>query len=85
MNIEIKDTSHGPVYLQIREQIGKHLADKTLDSGAKLPSLDELARKLQVDRGEVQRAYFELEQSGLIEKRTSKDFLGGTKTSYFAK
>ncbi|GAC1407709.1 MAG: hypothetical protein NVSMB56_20780 [Pyrinomonadaceae bacterium] len=85
MNIEIIDTSHGPVYLQIREQITKHIADKTLDGGAKLPSLDELARKLGIDRGEVQRAYFELEQNGTIEKRTSKDFLGGTKTTYFAK
>ena len=41
-----------------------------------------LAQKLSVDKGEIQRAYFELEQSGLIKRETGKDFLGHAKTTY---
>ena len=35
-----------------------------------------------MDKGEIQRAYFELEQSGLIKSETGKDFLGHSKTTY---
>jgi DNA-binding transcriptional regulator YhcF (GntR family) len=41
-----------------------------------------LAQKLAVDKGEIQRAYFELERSGLITKEIGKDFLGLAKTTY---
>jgi hypothetical protein len=35
-----------------------------------------------VDKGEIQRAYFELEQLGLITRQTGKDFLGKPKIAY---
>lgn len=82
MNIELKDSSHGPVYAQVREQIESQIRAQQIASGEDLPSPIVLARKLSVDRGEVQRAYFELEQAGLIKKETGKDFLGAPKTSY---
>jgi DNA-binding transcriptional regulator YhcF (GntR family) len=82
MNIELKDLSHGPVYAQVREQIEKQIQSKELPSGEALPSPAVLAQKLSVDKGEIQRAYFELEQNRLITKQTSKDFLGQTKTTY---
>lgn len=82
MNIELKDSSHGPVYAQIREQITKQIQSKVLAGGETLPGPGALAQKLAVDRGEVQRAYFELEHSGLISKQTGKDFLGQPKTTY---
>jgi GntR family transcriptional regulator len=85
MKLELKDTSHGPVYLQIREQIIQRIADQTLKAGEKLPAPGELAAQLKVDRGEAQRAYFELEQAGVVEKKTSKDFLGNTKIAYIIK
>jgi DNA-binding transcriptional regulator YhcF (GntR family) len=47
-----------------------------------LPSPAALAKKLSVDRGEIQRAYFELEHSGLVKKEIGKDFLGHAKTTY---
>ena len=37
------------------------------------------------DMGEIQRAYFELEQLGLIAKQTGKDFLGKPKIDYRVK
>ena len=82
MNIELKDRSHNPVYAQVREQIQTQIANKTLASGELLPSPAALGQKLSVDRGEIQRAYFELEQLGLITKQTGKDFLGKPRTDY---
>jgi len=82
MNIELKDSSKGPVYLQVREQIEAQISSKGIAAGEALPAPGVLAQKLSVDRGEIQRAYFELEHSGLITKETGKDFLGQPKTTY---
>jgi DNA-binding transcriptional regulator YhcF (GntR family) len=82
MNIELKDLSHNPVYAQVREQIQTQINNKTLASGDSLPSPTALAQKLSVDKGEIQRAYFELEQLGLITKQSGKDFLGKPRTDY---
>jgi GntR family transcriptional regulator len=82
MNITLQDLSKGPVYLQVREQIETQIKSKAVSSGDSLPSPAVLAQKLSVDKGEIQRAYFELEHSGLINKETGKDFLGSAKTTY---
>ena len=82
MNIELKDRSHSPVYAQVREQIEAQIRSKSVGSGESLPSPAALAQQLAVDKGEIQRAYFELEQLGLISKQTSKDFLGKPKIAY---
>jgi DNA-binding transcriptional regulator YhcF (GntR family) len=82
MNIELKDLSAGPVYAQVREQIENQIKGKAVGAGETLPSPAFLASKLSVDKGEIQRAYFELEHSGLIKKETGKDFLGHPKTTY---
>ena len=82
MNIELKDLSHNPVYAQVREQIESQINSKTVKPGDSLPSPAALATKLSVDKGEIQRAYFELEQSGMIKKQTTKDFLGKPKVTY---
>lgn len=82
MNIELKDRSHSPVYKQVREQIETQIHNKTVASGESLPSPAALAQQLSVDKGEIQRAYFELETLGLINKDTGKDFLGKPKIVY---
>ena len=82
MKIELKDLSHNPVYAQVREQIETHIRNKTVASGALLPSPAALAQQLSVDKGEIQRAYFELETLHLITKKTVKDFLGKPKIEY---
>ncbi len=82
MNITLQDLSKGPVYAQVREQIETQVRDKAISSGEALPSPVALAQKLSVDKGEIQRAYFELEHSGLIKSETRKDFLGQSKTTY---
>ena len=82
MNIELKDRTHNPVYAQVREQIQSQIANKTLASGELLLSPAALAQKLSVDKGEIQRAYYELEQIGAITKSTGKDFLGKPRIDY---
>ena len=82
MNIELKDLTHAPVYAQVREQIDNQIRNKTLTSGELLPSPAALAQKLSVDKGEIQRAYFELEQVRLITRQTGKDFLGKPRIEY---
>jgi len=82
MNIELKAASHNPIYAQVREQIETQIRNKTVVSGDLLPSPTGLAQKLSVDKGEIQRAYFELEQAGLVTKETGKDFLGKPKVMY---
>lgn len=84
MKIELKDRTT-PVYLQVREQIEAHIRNKTVASGASLPSPAALAQQLSVDKGEVQRAYYELEQLGFVTKHTGKDFLGKPKIDYRVK
>jgi len=85
MNIELKDLSHNPIYAQVRQQIESQIRTKELSAGDSLPSPTVLAQQLSVDKGEIQRAYFELEQSGLIDKEAGKDFLGKPKVTYRVK
>jgi GntR family transcriptional regulator len=80
MKIELKDRT--PVYLQVREQIETHIRNQTLTSGESLPSPAALAQQLLVDKGEIQRAYYELERLGFITRKTGKDFLGKPKVEY---
>jgi GntR family transcriptional regulator len=82
MNITLHELSKGPVYAQVREQIETQITNKAVASGDALPSPGVLAQQLSVDKGEIQRAYFELERAGLIIKETGKDFLGHARVSY---
>jgi GntR family transcriptional regulator len=85
MEIKLTSLSDGPVYLQVRQQVESLIKGGELASGDALPSPASLAAKLSVDRGEIQRAYYELEQGGLVQKKTGKDFLGKEKTTYAVK
>jgi DNA-binding transcriptional regulator YhcF (GntR family) len=85
MDIQLKDRSEGPYYLQIRMQVESLIRDKQFASGDALPSPASLANKLSIDRGEVQRAYFELEHAGLVTKTAARDFLGKEKVTYTVK
>ena len=82
MDIRLKDRTEGPHYLQIRQQVEALIRDKRLAPGDALPSPFSLAAKLSIDKGEVQRAYFELEHAGLVTRKSGKDFLGKEKTTY---
>lgn len=82
MNIELKDSSHGPVYAQVRDQIQHLISGGQLAPGTQLPSPASLALDLSVDRGEIQRAYYELELAGVLLKESGNDFLGKPRITY---
>jgi GntR family transcriptional regulator len=83
IDIQIGDrTLKGPIYAQVREQIEAHIKNKQVASGESLPSPATLAQQLSIDKGEIQRAYYELERAGLVKKQTGRDFLGKEKTTY---
>ena len=82
ITIELQDRTQNPIYVQVRQQIETQITNKTATSGESLPSPAALGQKLSVDKGEIQRAYYELEQLGLITKHTGKDFLGKPKIDY---
>lgn len=80
--IELKDLATAPIYAQVRDQLQQFIKDKTIAGGETLPPPAQIAQKLSVDRGEVQRAFFELEQYGLIKKVTGRGFLDSVTVSY---
>jgi DNA-binding transcriptional regulator YhcF (GntR family) len=83
IDIQIGDPrTEGPIYAQVRKQFETLIQNKQIASGDALPSPATLAQKLSVDKGEIQRAYYELEMAGLVKKKTGRDFLGKEKTTY---
>ena len=81
MNIELKDLSEGPVYAQVREQIETQISSKAVASGETFPPR-RAGAKLSVDKGEIQRAYFELEHSGSDQKGNRQRLPRPAKTTY---
>jgi DNA-binding transcriptional regulator YhcF (GntR family) len=82
MNIKITDSSAGPIYGQVRDQIQSLIRAGELRGGEQLPAPAALAVDLNVDRGEITRAYYELEIAGLLVKESGSDFLGKPRTTY---
>jgi DNA-binding transcriptional regulator YhcF (GntR family) len=83
LDIQIGDPkTDGPIYAQVRKQFETLIQNKQIASGDALPAPATLAQKLSVDKGEIQRAYYELEMAGLVKKKTGRDFLGKEKTTY---
>lgn len=57
-----------PIYQQLVDAIRTAIKNKTLLSGQKLPTVQEMTEELGIARGTVKRVYDELERAGLIEK-----------------
>ena len=67
MTIIIDNRSGQPIYDQIAEQLRRQILDGSLETGAALPSIRNLARDLRVSVITTKRAYEELEAEGLID------------------
>ena len=68
MGLELRlDYDRGvPIYRQIYEAVVAALATGALDRGEQLPTIHELAARLEINANTVARAYRELEQGGYI-------------------
>lgn len=58
-----------PIYRQIRSQVENRLLDGSLSVGDPLPSVRQMSAELSVNPLTVMRAYQQLVEEGLIEKR----------------
>ena len=63
---QIDNQSRQAVYEQIVHQVEKYVLTGVLGNGEKLPSVRQLSIELNVNPNTVQRAYTELERSGVI-------------------
>ena len=68
--------SDRPIYVQLLERIQLQIVSGIYAPGDKLPSVRDLAAEASVNPNTMQKAFAELERSGLIEtKRTSGRFV----------
>ena len=59
-------TNDRPIYLQLIEQINLRVINGTYKPGDKVPSVREIATEAGVNPNTVQRAFLELERSGIF-------------------
>ncbi len=65
-----------PIFIQILERIRVDIISGKYEAGEKLPSVRELAAQAAVNPNTMQRAFAELERTGLVySKRTSGRFI----------
>lgn len=68
--------SDRPVFIQILERIQMDIVSGKYQPGGRLPSVRELAAEAAVNPNTMQRAFAQLEQTGLVyTKRTSGRFI----------
>src|SRR5262245_21885205 len=60
------ESSGVPIYVQLREQILRHLGPGVLAPGDQMPTMREVAVALKVDLNTVRHTYDELERLGAI-------------------
>jgi len=69
---QIDDQSRMAVYEQIVEQVERYVLTGVLTGGDKMPSVRKLSMELHVNPNTVQRAYTELERTGVIQTAPGK-------------
>lgn len=76
MNIDRQFSNDKPIYTQLVEQIKRLIVSGSLNSGDKLESVRDIALKAGVNPNTVQRAFGELERTGLVyTQRTNGRFI----------
>lgn len=72
MDIQIRNSSDDPIYLQIKNQLKRAMVTGELRAGEQLPSIRLLAKALRVSVITTKRAYDELEKEGFIDSVVGK-------------
>jgi GntR family transcriptional regulator len=72
MWLSINEKDNRPIYLQIISQIREQVGNGTLQPGAELPSVRELAQSLGINLHTVRSAYLKLRDQGIIELRLGR-------------
>lgn len=69
MLIHIEHRSGTPIYRQIHDQVERLIVSGRLGIGEQLVSVRELGAQLKVNPMTISKAYAQLEQAGLVERR----------------
>lgn len=69
MSIEFAPLKLAPTYRRVASTIAARIIDRTLREGDPLPTENDLASQLGVNRSTVREAFRELESRGLVERR----------------
>lgn len=72
MEFQIRKNSHVPVYVQLEEQLRFAIATGMLKDGERLPSIRELAQRLDVNVNTISKVYHRLQEQNLIVTRGPK-------------
>ncbi|EEZ90908.1 GntR family transcriptional regulator [Mobiluncus mulieris] len=72
MDIQIRNSSDDPIYLQIKNQLKRAIVTGELAAGEQLPSIRLLAKELRVSVITTKRAYDELEKEGFTNSVVGK-------------
>ncbi|EEJ53727.1 transcriptional regulator, GntR family [Mobiluncus mulieris ATCC 35239] len=72
MDIQIRNFSDDPIYLQIKNQLKRAIVTGELAAGEQLPSIRLLAKELRVSVITTKRAYDELEKEGFTNSVVGK-------------
>ena len=67
MNMEWNDKQ--PIYMQLRELVVERIIDGSFQEGEPVPSVRQVASDYQINHLTVAKAYQELVEAGLLEKR----------------
>ena len=71
MALHVDTASRLPIYQQLAQQIREAIARGELEPAVGLPSVRQLSRELVINPNTVARAYRELEQAGVVVKRST--------------
>ena len=72
VEIQIRNSSSDPIYLQIKNQLKAAIISGELPEAAQLPSIRHLAKELRVSVITTKRAYDELELEGFLDSVPGK-------------
>ena len=72
MQFQVDQTTPMPIYAQLMEQIRWAVSSGSLQSGAQLPTVRQLAVELRINPNTVAHAYRELERAGVIATRQGR-------------
>lgn len=75
INIYIDKNSKESLYLQIYQCLKKQILSGDIKEGTKLPSIRQVAIKLDINQNTVIQSYNILEKKGLIKKSLEKGVL----------
>ena len=74
MTLILRNTAGIPIYEQIKQQVKAAIYDGSLQEGASLPSIRQLAKDLNISVITTTRAYNDLEQEGFLASVPGKGF-----------